>query len=247
MNLLLLSTEEIGADSVATLRGRRAAHAHSVLRVEPGQDLRIGLVDGPLGTGRVIVSEPDRLAIRCAFASEVPDKPQDVLVLAIPRPKALLRCLEDAAALGFGRIVLIRTWRVDKSFLQSHSLDAKSWREALLLGLEQSRRTHVPRVLVFPLFRPFVEDELEAAVTPTNRFVAHLADARPVAAAALAPAQPLTLAIGPEGGFVPFEVEQLRARGFAAITAGEHPQRVPVALCVLRGQLQLLRSMRGPA
>jgi RsmE family RNA methyltransferase len=138
------------------------------------------------------------------------------LLLAVPRPRVLGRCLEDAAALGFGRVVLFRTRRVEKGWLESHVLAAESTRRHLLLGLEQSRRTRLPVVELFPLFRPFVEDRLAGIATPGQRFLAHLTGAVPTASLALAAGEPFTLAVGPEGGFVEFEVELLRAQGFTA-------------------------------
>lgn len=243
MNLLLLEPAEIAAHGQAVLTGRRAKHAHEVLRAAPGKELRVGIVDGPLGTAEVQRSEPDLLELHCAFATSVEERPEDVLLLAIPRPRVLSRCLEDAAALGYGRIVLVRTWRVDKSWLASHALAPDSVREHLMLGLEQARRTRLPAVTVFPLFRPFVEDRLEEQVTATQRFVAHPTAAEPLTPERLAAGAPFTLAIGPEGGFVPFEIETLCARGFEEITLGPHPQRVGVALAALTAQVQLLRAM----
>ena len=54
------------------------------------------------------------------------------------------------------------------------------------------------------------------------------------------------LALGPDGGFVPFEVEQLALRGFLptalpAGPAGLHPLRTESALSALWAQLDLLR------
>ena len=245
MNLLLLAREELDDGGLAHLTGRRARHAHEVLRAAPGRELRIGVIDGPTGSADVLASTADRLDLRCTLEDLIEAPPGDVLLLAVPRPKVLLRCLEDAAALGFGQVVLIRTWRVDKSWLGSSALHPKAWREHLVLGLEQARRTHLPKVAVFPLFRPFVEDRLEGVVTATNRFVAHLEGAGPMHAATIATRDPFTLAIGPEGGFVPYEVDALRARGFATVTLGPHPQRVGVALSALTAQLQLLRAIQA--
>jgi 16S rRNA (uracil1498-N3)-methyltransferase len=214
VNFLLLEPGEIDADGVAALRGRRALHVRTVLRAQPGQRLRAGVLDG--GTGRAVVTaiDADSVHVRCELPFAPPDASAgDVLLLAVPRPKVLLRMLAHAAALGFDRIVLLRTWRVDKSHLGSDAMRADVQREQLLLGLEQSGRTRLPAVRAFPLFRPFVEDELPALALPPGRFVAH--PAAPVATSELSlpPRAPFALALGPDGGFVPYEVEQLTARG----------------------------------
>nr|MBP8302278.1 16S rRNA (uracil(1498)-N(3))-methyltransferase [Planctomycetota bacterium] len=53
---------------------------------------------------------------------------------------------------------------------------------------------------------------------------------------------PVALALGPDGGFLPYEVEQLHAHGFFAVHCGSHPLRTESALSVLWGQLDLLRQ-----
>ena len=50
--------------------------------------------------------------------------------------------------------------------------------EQLLLGLEQARDTLLPEILIRPLFKPFVEDELPGLIRDTLPLVAHPAAAR---------------------------------------------------------------------
>lgn len=240
MNLLLLAADELGPDGIARLGGRRAAHAHGVLRAQPGQELQAGLVDGPLGTARVLSSAPDELVVAAAFDRAAPPAP-DTLLLAVPRPKVLLRMLAHAAALGFGRIVLFRSWRVEKSHLQSVAMRPEAQREQLLLGLEQAGRTRLPTVTFFPLFQPMVEDHLPGLDLPAARLVAHPRAATGTPDLLLAPGQPFALALGPDGGFLPYELGKLGETGFLPVSCGPHPLRTESALSVLWGQLDLLR------
>ena len=240
VNLLLLEPDELDADGRATIRGRRAVHVYSILKAETGQQLRAGLLNGNLGTVQVESLSLDELVVSATFDQPAP-RATDVLLLAVPRPKVLLRMLEHAAALGFGDIVLLRSWRVDKSHLQSHAMQPEAWREHLLLGLEQAGRTQLPAVRFFPLFKPFVEDHLEKLRLPADRFVAH--PTAPTGTTELPPAahSAFALALGPDGGFLPYEVDQLAQRGFLPIHCGRHPLRTETALAVLAGQLDLLR------
>lgn len=245
MNLLLLLADELDANGAVALADRRARHLLQVLRVVPGQGVRCGLLDGPLGDAVVTAVDGDRVQLQCAFAAAAPPATADVLLLAVPRPKVLQRVLEHAAALGFARIVLFRSWRVDKSHLDSRLLQPAAWREHLLLGLEQARRTQLPRVQVFPLFKPFVEDHLEALALPPSRFCAHPPAGTGTCDLRLPPGAPFALALGPEGGFLPYEVDQLARRGFLPVHAGSHALRTETALGVLAGQLDLLRRQTG--
>lgn len=240
MNFLLLHRDEVAADGIARLDGRRAAHVREVLRATVGQRLRAGILDGPIGSAAVLEIAADRVVVATECREPAPAS-DDVLLLAVPRPKVLLRMLAHAAALGFRRIVLFRSWRVDKSHLQSTAMVADAQREQLLLGLEQAGRTRVPTVTLLPLFRPMVEDELPRLDLPALRFVGHPAALVASHELDLARGAPFALVLGPDGGLIPYEVAALVAAGFLPIHAGPQPLRTETALAVLWGQLDLLR------
>ena len=84
------------------------------------------------------------------------------LLLALPRPKALRRVLQGVAAIGVKHVVLLNSWRVEKSYWASPALAPAALREQLVLGLEQGGDTRLPRVELRRRFKPFVEDELPA-------------------------------------------------------------------------------------
>ncbi len=241
MNLLLVERHELDAHARVRIAGRRAQHLREVLRVEVGDQVRAGILDGPLGTARVLAATGEHVDLEVACTTPPPAAP-DVLLLAVPRPKALQRILEHAAALGFGQIVLFRSWRVEKSHLDSKLIEPAVQQEHLRLGLEQGQRTLLPRVHFFPLFKPFVEDHLDGLALPQHRFCAHPSAATATVDLQLTRGAPFALALGPDGGFLPYEVEQLSQRGFLPVRLGPHPLRTDSALSVLHGQLDLLRQ-----
>jgi len=240
MNLLLLEPGEVQADGTCTLQGRRALHLREVLGVTRERKLRIGLRDGALGQGLVLGDDGEVVRLSCAFEAAAPARSEDALLLAVPRPKVLLRVLEHSAALGFSRIILFRSWRVEKSCLQSRAMQPEVQQEHLRLGLEQGMRTHLPEVRFFPLFRPFVEDHLDSLHLPALRCVGD-PEGLPAAALGIAKMAPLALCLGPEGGLIQYELDQLAARGFRLLSLGPHPLRTETALAALWGQLDLLR------
>ncbi len=243
VNLLLLDRNELADDGTIDLTGRRAAHLRQVLRVVPGQQLTAGILDGPTGHAEVLAVTADavRLRVRCTAP---PPPAVDVLLAAVPRPKVLLRILEHAAALGFGRIILFRSWRVDKSHLDSKALSPVLQQQHLRLGLEQAQRTILPRVQYHPLFRPFVEDVLPHLPLPAHRFCAHPDAMVPTVDLQLTHGAAFALALGPEGGFVGYEVERLAGAGFLPIRLSQRPLRSESALSSLHAQLDLLRWRR---
>jgi len=234
MNLLLLLPGELSFDGTARLTGRRLLHAREVLRLTQGDLMKVGVLEGLTGVAEVLHLDAHELVLRPLLTDAPPPRADVDLLLAVPRPKALRKVLPAAAALGVGRIVLVNAARVEKSYFDSKVLVPDAVRELLILGLEQARDTQLPEVLVRERFRPFVEDELDSLWPDETRFVAH-----PGAPAGLPRrAGRAVVAIGPEGGWVPFELELFRARGFAAFTLGPRTLRVEVAVPYVLGALR---------
>ena len=234
MNLLLLHPEDFDTPQLARICGRRHRHLVDVLRAEPGQSVNVGMINGLLGEAHVVSLAADHAILEVALASPPPVPAQVTLLLALPRPKVFRRILQGTTAFGIKRIVLLNTARVDKSYWQSPFLAAQAIHEQLLLGLEQGRDTRLPEVLLRPRFRPFVEDELSGLSAASLCLVAHPDGARPCPCAV---AGPVTLAVGPEGGFIPFEVDLLRSRGFLPVHLGTRTLRVESAVPALLGRL----------
>lgn len=240
MNILLLEPNELHGDGTALVADARRDHMVRVLRIVEGQELRAGMLDGMLGTATVLAIGRDGIRVRCTFDQQ-PSPVHDHLVLAVPRPKVLLRMLEHAAALGFAHVHLLRSWRVEHGHLHSRALDPAAWRTHLLAGLAQAGRTRLPTVRFFERFRSFTEDAMPHLDLPNARFVAHPRAAVPVASLALAADAPFVLALGPDGGWIDLEVATLAEHGFVPVSCGTHPLRTETALAVLAGQLDLLR------
>lgn len=238
MNLLLLTEADRASGDTFRVAGPRARHVAEVLRAEAGRTLRVGLLDGPLGTGRVVRSDADACELECAFDPAPPPRPRVDLLVAVPRPATLRRLLPDVAAMGVRRIVLFRTWRTAKPYLSQALLRPEEHRPLLHEGLMQARCTREPEVVVEPLFKPFVEDRLPSLVAGregegrASAFALHPGAARPLAACEFPPPPSrILLAIGPEGGFLPYEVDALTAAGLLPASLGPRILRVETA-CV---------------
>jgi RsmE family RNA methyltransferase len=135
--------------------------------------------------------------------------------------------------MGVMRIILMNAARVEKSYWQSPFLTPEAIERQLVLGLEQSRDTVLPEVLLKQRFRSFVEDELPGMVRGSLALVAH-----PGASSCPRNVRgPAALAVGPEGGFVPFEIEKLASRGFTPVSLGERALNVETAIPALMGRL----------
>ncbi len=238
MNLLLLEPAELAPDGTARLAGRRARHVVEVLRAAAGDRIQAGVIGGRMGEAEVRSVGPDELVLAPRLDRDPPPPSAVSLLLALPRPKILRKVLQATAAMGVKRLVLLGSYRVEKSYFGSPLLEPEALRAELLLGLEQGRDTALPEVVIRRFFKPFLEDELEACFPGRTRLLAHPAEAAPLEA--LAPADAgAALAIGPEGGWTAYEAGALRARGFTPFTLGPRVLRVDVAVPFAIGQAEL--------
>ncbi len=245
MNLILLFPDDFASDGTARLTGRRARHVCEVHRARVGDCLSVGRVNGRTGKGTVLFVEPDEVRLSVCLSEDPPPPTGLDLLLAMPRPKVLRRVLQSAASLGARRIVLLAAQRVEKSYFDTPFLEPGEVERNLVLGLEQACDTALPEVVVRRRFRPFVEDELELCWPAAGcaRLLAHPAATRSPADCEVGrPGSRAVLAIGPEGGWIPFELELLEAHGFRSFGLGPRILRVETAVPFAFGQVQLLRT-----
>lgn len=236
MNLILLEEKDFIRSNVVELGGRRAKHVLTVLKSDVGESLRVGLVGGEVGSGAIteIDSTGSKIVLEVVLDEAPPAPLPVVLILALPRPKSLKKSLFNAISMGVKEIYLVNSWRVDKSYLSSPVLSPDFLRELSVLALEQARDTVLPRIIVKKRFKPFAEDEAPPLVEGGTAFVAHPVDAMPCPVQIPSPA---VLAIGPEGGFIPYEIDLLRKIGFQAISMGPRILRVETAVSALLGRV----------
>jgi RsmE family RNA methyltransferase len=235
MNLLLVERDELVGDRRdVELRDARARHLIDVLHVVRDQQVRVGIIDGPLGTGTVIAIDGERVRLRCTFGEAMPAVPAVDLLLALPRPKVMRRLWAQLAAIGVGRIILTNAERVERDYFGAHVLTPSVYGPLLLEGLQQARDTRVPLVSVHRRFRVLIEDELDALSADSLRLVAHPAE-QTTAREAIRPTDTTRalVAVGPEGGWNRFELELLEAHGFRPIGMGARTLRTDTACVAL--------------
>jgi len=234
MNLIVLFDGDFTGDGRVRLHGRRQRHVLTVHRAAVGETLRVGRLNGQLGTGRIVALNGDALEMEVTLDQAPPPALPVTLLLALPRPKSLKRVLQAVTSMGVKRIVLMNAWRVEKSFWESPVLAPEAVREQLILGLEQARDTLLPEIMLRSRFKPFVEDEVPALIRETRPLLAHPPAVQPCPRDVRGA---VTLAVGPEGGFIDYEAELLQAQGFEAVSLGARILRVEQAVPTLLGRL----------
>ncbi len=233
MNLVLLFKEDFISKHRVELRDRRREHIANILKSNVGDEICVGLCGGKVGIGTVV--EMGESIVLDVILNQAPPKALDLtLVLALPRPHMFKRALSFSASLGIKKVFILNFNRVDKSLWNSSTLKPEVIREHLVLGLEQSKDTILPEVIIKKSFKAFVQDELPALMKGSLGLVAHPGGRygcpRQID-------QKITLVVGPEGGIVPFELTLLQEIGFKTMDLGPRILRVDAVLPFIIGKL----------
>ena len=234
MNLLLLEEADFIAADRVVLRDRRLTHMQEVHRSEVGDSLRVGRINGLMGSAELLRLEAGEAELRVTLVQPPPAKLPLTLVLALPRPKMLRRVFQTVATMGVSKVILVNSYRVEKSFWQTPFLEPAAIREQLILGLEQARDTVLPEIVIEKRFKPFVEDRLPMITEGTLGLVGHPGNYPPCPRAL---SEPVTLAIGPEGGWIPYEIDLLAKSGLQPVQLGDRILRVETAVTALLARL----------
>ena len=251
MNLIILTeTDCIGGNSYR-VDDKRAEHIISILKLTPGDDIEIGMLNGPQGRGRVESIADGVVSIAAEQMSPVPSVPPEIdLICALPRPQTLKKVLITSAMMGVRSLHLVRANRVEKSYYQSPLIKAENQLGYLVEGLAQGKLTRLPEVIVHRRFRPFFEDYLPtmeaASETPVLKLLAYGDGSDSLDTVCDGRESRIAIAIGPEGGWVPFEIELMKSVGFRPFTLGRWTLRVEHAVTAALSQVELLR-WRGSA
>lgn len=245
MNLILLQPDEVNAEGRCVLTDDRAHHIRTVLKATAGKTLRVGLLDGPLGTGLTEQVDWHAVVMKCVFEDNVPPQPRIDLLLAMPRPKVMKRLWAQLSALGVGRIVLLRADKVERYYFDSHVLDPEFYTKWQLEGLQQAKCTHLPEVLIRPRFKPFVEDELNTLFPQHLKLLADPSGEKRLADFFQSGERPerTVIAIGPEGGWTPYELDRLTEHGFELFGMGPRILRTDTAVI---GLVSILAEYSNP-
>lgn len=248
MNIILAEEKEIVNDRLV-LTDHRAKHIVKVLRAEVGDTVRLGVINGLKGTGVIEAIEkkhPRSVSINVELSGAMNPRPQIDLIVALARPIMMRRILSQATALGVGRFFLTHANRVEKSFWEASLLEQENYQEHLLHGLEQAVDTRLPEVSYHRRFKPFIEDTIPSIMKEYS----HCLLAHPDADLTLTQGMRgnpgrILLAIGPEGGWVDFEVQKFTEAGFLTCSLGERILKVDTAVISLHSRISQIVEMKS--
>jgi len=233
MNIVLLEPEDTQSEIWSIHSKRQLQHLREHLDITVGQNLKVGIRNGARYVTEIVSIDEQEVGVRPIAEEAVPAKLPVHLILALPRPKVLRRLIMDSVTLGVERISLIHSYRVDKSYWQTPFLQQMD--DYVTLGLEQAGDTIVPEIQMYKRFKPFVEDVLPTLISETSpAYVAH-----PYAEQSM-PSNidhACSIVVGPEGGFIPYEVDLLIKNGCQAVSLGNRILRTETSISYILGRL----------
>ena len=246
MNCILLPAANFQHDTAHIYDLMQIAHVNKVLTAKVGDTLKIGQLGGKLGSAIIKDIASDSIQLDDVYlTSNPPPKLNLTVVLALPRPKVLRRLIMDMTALGVNDIILINSYRTQKSYWQSPMLGRLD--EFVLEGLQQGVDTIAPRISLQKRFKPFVEDELASLITNRaivahpysalsfSQYVQQLENSEPPHRS-VGSLLPSMVFIGAEGGWIDYEIDLLATQGCAAVNIGPRILRTEAAVNVILGQ-----------
>lgn len=233
MNIVLLDPRQTESEIWSITSKRQLEHLKQHINVQVGDTLKVGIREGQRYLTEVVEATEQVVKLKPIQIEPVPAKLPVTLIVAMPRPKVLRRLIMDSVTLGVEKIILLHSYRVDKSYWQTPFLQQLD--QYVTLGLEQAGDTIAPKIEIYKRFKPFVEDVLPGLITADcPAYVAHpYADMK----MPFAIDHPCTIMIGPEGGFIPYEVDLLIKNGCQAVSLGNRIIRTETVIPYVLGRL----------
>lgn len=226
----------------AEITGENAHHLTRVLRVEAGQKFEI------TDNQRAWLAEVDAARkdlVRFQVLEELPtapELPRITLYLALIKFDRFEWAVEKATELGVTRIVPIETNRSEHGLFAGAQKRLERWKRIAREASEQSRRLRAPEMADPARLAEVLSD------TSTHRVALdEQAGTQPlIEVFTFRPADSIAIVVGPEGGWIDTEREQLRASGWSVASLGPLILRAETAVCAALSVLSQMWLRTGP-
>ena len=243
MSLPRFHVPEAAPGARIALPEHAAHHAREVLRLGPGQAVRV--FDGAGHEWMALLETVSRRGVTAHLGEAVVPRPESALrlVLAVSPLKGdrMELVVQKATELGVAEIWPVITARTDAQARPAlHGSRQERWEKVASGAAEQCGRALVPGLAPTTTL-----DRLLAAPFDGTKALL-LETGAPPPLASLARSSALLLLIGPAGGFEGWEAERLASAGFSAIGLGPRMLRAETAAIAAVALAQGLWGDLGP-
>ena len=231
MYQFFVEPERIGSEQ-ATITGPDVNHIRNVLRMKPGEAVRISDGRGSCYDGIIEALQNDEVVVRLSGekieSTELPV--ETVLFQGLPKSDKMELIIQKNTELGVSAIVPVSTSRaVVKLDEKKADSKVKRWNGIAEAAAKQSKRTLIPEVRPVMNFKQAL---LEASAFDVKLMPYENAEGMAFTRKCIGEIKPgskVAIFIGPEGGFSEEEVEAAGAAGFVPITLGRRILRTETA------------------
>jgi len=208
----------------AALTGSHAAHLSRVLRARVGQEFEIA-TGASVRSGRVTRIDHDRVEFDLGDEINATATPNLTLALSIFKFDRMEWAIEKCTELGAARIVPVIASRTETHLAAAASKRVERWQRIARQASEQSRRNSTPEI------NQPVKLTAALALPGTMRIVLAESEQQTMLKDVLHTHSPrdIVLALGPEGGWTPSELELFRDAGWIAASLGNTILRAETA------------------
>jgi 16S rRNA (uracil1498-N3)-methyltransferase len=198
----------------AYLLAANATHLARVLRAKTGQQFDITIGD-TVRTGTIVSITPDK--VEFALGPEVESEllPEIHVVLSIFKFDRLEWAIEKLTELGVASLMFAIARRTEPHLAKAAEKRVERWRKLAHEATQQARRSSVPEIFApAPLKKAILEPKGHCVVLSERERIVNLKSV--LASARL----PVTIALGPEGGWTDEELQVFEQRGWASASLG---------------------------
>ena len=225
---------------VLSVTGEDVNHIRNVLRMRIGEDLEAVDENGLVSTCRITALDKETVTAEVLFTemsgAELPSPL--TLYMGLPKFEKMELIIQKAVELGASRIVPVKTARtVVKLDEKKAAAKQVRWQAIAEAAAKQSKRTVIPEVAPVMTYKEALREASEISLAdpghPGQVFIpyekAEGVEASRALIRGLKTGSPVSVFIGPEGGFEEKEVELALEAGAKTLTLGPRILRCETA------------------
>jgi 16S rRNA (uracil1498-N3)-methyltransferase len=214
--------DEVSGDHAALL-GEHADHLIRVLRVRVEQEFDI-VTGEAVRRGRITSLTSDRVEFELSEEIVAAGLIEITLVLAIFKFDRMEWAIEKCTELGVARIVPMIARRTDFHLAAASAKRAERWRRIARQAAEQSRRSAPPEIQA-----PIKLSEAVSLKAALRIVLAESEEQTLLRDVVKSEAAEVLLAVGPEGGWTPDELQSFQQAGWVSASLGSTILRAETA------------------
>jgi RsmE family RNA methyltransferase len=220
----------------------RTRHIREVLRMKTGDELFVGVVNGPRGKATIADDNAAGLSLKIIWEPAIEPRRSIYVLAGTPRPQTARDILREAATFGVTALHFYHAEKGELSYGDSTLWKSDEWKQRLREGAAQAFATHVPEVMRHESLGQAMDKLSDTAPNNSARLALDVYEGT-APLSQLAPAEgPVILALGAERGWSAQERILLRESGFKLAHLGPRVLRTETALVA---GLSVLLARRG--